>query len=461
MKIEQLNSVYFIGIGGIGMSALAKWFIAQGIPVGGYDRAPSITTTQLEELGAEIVYDDHVNAIPSKFKQITDENLVVYTPAIPGHHPQFSYYKNNAASIWKRSQILGLLTKRFKTLAVAGTHGKTTTSSMLAHILHELKEPMVAFLGGLVQNYESNFIMNLYGEKEAYVVVEADEFDRSFLTLHPDIAVITSIDPDHLDIYGEGDEVVNAFHDFTKQVKSGGKIIKESSIDVALGVGVDNVTYGLVNADCVASNVRFGDGHCTFDYVRGEEVLIHDIILQMPGYHNVLNASAAIAVSLEIGLNPVGIKAALASFGGVKRRFEILFNTEELVFVDDYAHHPTEIAAIINGVKSLWPSLPVTVLFQPHLFSRTRDFMDDFADSLSAADEVILLDIYPARELPIEGVTSDSLLSKIKLSDKQLLSKKEAVKEVVKKKGVILTLGAGDIDALVEPIKENLLIQHV
>ena len=454
MKLEKIHSVYFVGIGGIGMSALAHWFLANGCKVAGYDRTTSVVTDLLEEKGAQIILDDAISAIPEEFRSISEEVLVVYTPAIPKTHPQFNYYQDNGAQLLKRSQVLGLLSESYETLAVAGTHGKTTTTSLLAHIVYHAGRSMVAFLGGLLQNYNSNFLLNIKEGETTYVVVEADEFDRSFLTLKPSVAVVTNTDPDHLDIYGDEKSFREAFNQFVSQINPGGKLFKQ--VDVGDAIAATCETYGLESGDRSVTNIRFENGRSKFDYVNKGEVVISDIEVKMPGFHNVLNTNAAVSVALEIGISPEEIKEALACFGGVKRRFEFVFESEEVVFVDDYAHHPTELKALLSGVRAFWPDKEITLLFQPHLFSRTQDFMTEFADSLAMADEVLLLDIYPAREEPIEGVTSQVLLDLVKSDRKSLVTKKEAIAKMAAKTGVVLTAGAGDIDRLIDPIKKEL-----
>ncbi len=454
MNLSKVHSVYFIGIGGIGMSALAKYFLANGCQVAGYDRSPSVVTDQLIALGAEVTFDDQVESINTNYKSTAYENLIIYTPAIPGSHPQLRYFQTSGATLLKRSQVLGLISQQYKTLAIAGTHGKTTTSSLLAHLLYSADVSMVGFLGGLAQNYNSNFISNIKADEPTYVVVEADEFDRSFLTLHPYLAAVTNVDADHLDIYGTADSVIGAFNEFVGQIKPEGHLFVCAHIHELKAKNKE--TYGLEAANRAARNVYYADGCVVFDYYKNEEQLIAGLELKLPGNHNVSNAVAAISIALEIGIAPEKIKAGIASFRGVKRRFEFIYQSEEVVYVDDYAHHPVEISALLQGVKAFWPDRPVTIIFQPHLFSRTRDFMEDFAVSLSKADEVLLLDIYPARELPIEGITSEVLLEKITAKKKEKVTKQEVLKAVPDVKGVLLTVGAGDVDRLVEPIKQTL-----
>lgn len=454
MNLSKVHSVYFIGIGGIGMSALAKWFLANGCQVAGYDRSPSVVTDQLIALGAAVTFEDSVAPIPANYKSISPENLVIYTPAISNTHPQLIYFQTNGVALLKRAQVLGLISQQYKTLAIAGTHGKTTTSCLLAHLLYNADVSMVGFLGGLAQNYDSNFIANIKEGEETYVVVEADEFDRSFLTLHPYLAAVTNVDADHLDIYGTADSVLTAFNDFVSQIQPEGKLFVCSHINEL--TFHNKSIYGLETADRAARNIRYADGCVIFDYFKNGEQLIAGLMLKLPGNHNITNAVAAISMALEIGISPNKIKEGIASFKGIKRRFEFIYQSDEVVYVDDYAHHPVEINALLQGVKSFWPDKPVTLVFQPHLFSRTRDFMDEFAASLSKADQVLLLEIYPARELPIKGITSEVLLEKITANKKRIITKEAVLKAVSQVKGVLLTVGAGDVDRLVEPVKQAL-----
>lgn len=436
------------------MSALAKWFLANGCQVAGYDRSPSVVTDQLIALGASVTFDDQVESIHTNYKSTAYENLIVYTPAISSSHPQLHYFQTSGATLLKRAQVLGLISQQYKTLAIAGTHGKTTTSCLLAHLLYAADVSMVGFLGGLAQNYNSNFVSNIKAGEETFVVVEADEFDRSFLTLHPYLAAVTNVDADHLDIYGTAASVIGAFNDFVAQIKPEGQLFVCSHITEL--TAPKQSTYGLETADRAARNMRYADGRVVFDYFKNGEKVISGLELTLPGNHNVSNAVAAISMALEIGITPEKIKEAVASFRGVKRRFEFIYQSDEVVYVDDYAHHPVEIQALLQGVKAFWPDREVTIVFQPHLFSRTRDFMDDFALRLSKADHVMLLDIYPARELPIEGITAEVLLEKITAKKKEKLTKEAVLKSVAKVRGVLLTVGAGDIDRLVEPIKQAL-----
>jgi UDP-N-acetylmuramate--alanine ligase len=461
MKLKDIHSVYFIGIGGIGMSALARWFNANNYFVAGYDKTTTPLTQKLEAEGISIHYEDSVELIPTKVSSDNKTSLVVYTPAVPKEHLEFNFLKDNGFEILKRSQVLGELTKNCFTIAVAGTHGKTTTSSMIAHILKSSGRNCTAFVGGIMANYDSNLIIGKDGE-DNIIIVEADEFDRSFLTLHPDIAVITAVDADHLDIYGSADSLKDSFKDFIRNIKNNGKLfIEERSvlkIDMeGLGV-VDFETYGLENGQIYAEKTSVLEGEFKFDF-KGSNSQINDLILPLPGFHNVENCVAAIAVANELNIESEKIKKALKEYKGVKRRFEYIIKTNNLIFIDDYAHHPEEIRALLKSARALFPEKKITVIFQPHLFTRTRDFAEGFSETLSLADEVILLDIYPARELPINGVNSEMLMAAIGSTKKGVLAKEELIGELKKRNlEVLLTIGAGDIDALVQPIKEALEI---
>lgn len=437
MNLKKIHSVYFIGVGGIGMSAIARYFKANGKNISGYDKTPTTITNSLIKLGIEIHFEDTVASIPKYLQK--ENSLVVYTPAIPADHKVYNYLKNNDFTILKRSEILGEITKNTFCLAVAGTHGKTTTSSILGHIM----QPSMAtsFLGGITENYNSNLILG--GDEIS--VVEADEFDRSFLQLSPDIACITSMDADHLDIYGEHDELIKSFKDFSNKVS--GRMI------VAKGLPMEGLTYAIEEeADYRAFNLKIEKGKYIFD-VKTPNDIVENIELSLPGKHNVMNAIAALAMANEHGVSLRVIKEQLKSFKGVQRRFSYKINTENLVLIDDYAHHPTEITAVESSVREMYPGEKVLVVFQPHLFSRTQDFINDFASSLSKFDELLLLDIYPARELPIEGVNSEWLLNKIDLEKKELVSKEEVVDKIKKSSAKIVTmLGAGDIGMLITDV---------
>ncbi len=456
--MEEVSNIYFIGIGGIGMSALARWFQKNGYTVAGYDRTPTLLTEQLQQEGIAIHFEDNIQLIPDVFFQHPQQSLIVYTPAIPKDHTEFNYFKDNGYNLQKRSQVLGMLTRNFLTIAVAGTHGKTTTSSMIAHILKASGKNCSAFLGGITQNYETNLLLNDPQSTETpMVVVEADEYDRSFLTLFPTIAVVTSVDPDHLDIYGNAEAMKTSYQEFINQVKEGGKIFIRQNLPLSLPAGKNVGIYGFSassEAYYQACNIRIEGITFIFDIVS-PAFSLQDIRLEMPGFHNVANALAATAAAVSVGVKPEDAKKALASYEGVKRRFEYIIKSDYLVYIDDYAHHPTEIEALITSVRALYPTKKISAVFQPHLFSRTRDFAEGFAASLSLADQVILLDIYPARELPIAGVTSEIILERITSPEKILCSKNKLL-DLLNKSSVevLLTIGAGDIDQLIQPIKE-------
>lgn len=446
--------VYFVGIGGIGMSALARWFNASGFAVAGYDRSPTPLTEKLVTEGILVNFDDKVNAVPADFITDCTATLVVYTPAIPAGHPQMDYFRTHDYTLQKRSQVLGWITQHLRTVGVAGTHGKTTTSSMVAHLLRASGVNCTAFLGGITQNYGTNFLLNEPTEhpEDVVCVVEADEFDRSFLTLFPDLAIVTSTDADHLDIYGEHESLLASFRAFVSQIKPGGVLFMREGLELALGVEAEVLTYSLDKGDYRCDNLHVERARFVFDIIYPGGI-IQDVKMRVPGYHNVENAVAASAAAMHLGVSPDQIRAGLASFTGVKRRFEYHLEDERKVFIDDYAHHPTEIRAFLSSVRGLYPGRHITAIFQPHLFSRTRDFADDFADSLALADRLILLDIYPARELPMPGVTSEMLLKKIDLSDKSLSSKETLLSTLESlDTDIVVTIGAGDIDRFVQPI---------
>lgn len=455
MKFSDYDSVYFLGIGGIGMSALARWFKKKGMRIAGYDRTPTPLTHELLEEGMELHFEDKVAFIPGYITK--EKTLVIFTPAIPKDHAEHTYLKEQDFTIMKRSEVLGLISKDYHTIAVAGTHGKTTTSSLIAHILKTAERNMVAFLGGITTNYDSNLVMHGEISKETIVVAEADEFDRSFLRLYPHSAVVTSADPDHLDIYGNHAIMLEAYGQFISQIDSKGTLaIHHSVAELSKGKNVSVTTYGLNQGQFFASNVSAKSGFFTFD-LKGPGLKIDAVQLGVPGFHNVENAVAAILAVRHLNIQPDTIKAALASFKGVKRRFEFVFSKNGCVYIDDYAHHPAEIEAFITSLKAMYEGKKLTVVFQPHLFTRTRDFADGFARSLSLADELVLLDIYPARELPIPGVTSEIIFDKItspvkiKTSKKDLLSTLDSMDIEI-----MATVGAGDIDLFVKPIRKML-----
>ena len=458
MNIEQYDKVYFLGIGGIGMSALARWFMIKGVHVSGYDRTATTLTKQLQVEGMSIHYDDSIENIPSDIRADKEHTLVIYTPAIPGGHSEYNFLKDNGYTILKRSQVLGLITKGYETIAVAGTHGKTTTSSMVAHILHVAGKPMVGFLGGITSNYKSNLIMQGKVKPETLVVVEADEFDRSFLTLYPKVAIVTSADADHLDIYGDHESVIVSFRDFIKQIKPGGSLIIHESIAERLAEDVNHLTiynYSMSRGQFFAGNITASSGFFEFD-LHGFGKVEH-IKLGVPGFHNIENAIAASVATWLCGVSLADIKKALESFSGVKRRFEFVLKGKKVIYVDDYAHHPAEIEAFLKSMKSMYPRRKLTTIFQPHLYSRTRDFAKGFADSLSISDEVLLMDIYPARELPIPGVDSEIVFKDITSPSKIRCSKNDLMDVLAKVDlDVIVTVGAGDLDTFVQPIKRLL-----
>jgi UDP-N-acetylmuramate--alanine ligase len=447
MELSKIKSVYFVGIGGIGMSALARYFAKRGIQVSGYDKTRTSLTSQLEDEGILISYIDEITEISDTFAQNSEDILVVYTPAIPKSSKILNHFLSLGFSLKKRSEVLGIISQGMFCIAVAGTHGKTTTSSMVAHILTDTGFGCTAFLGGITSNYNTNV---LFG-KNNVVVVEADEYDRSFLTLHPDVSVITSMDADHLDIYGDESHLHESFHLFAEQLKENGKIF----IKNGLPIGV--ITYSVEeNSAIKATHIKVMNGNFVFDFTDGR-TKIEGLSLSMPGKHNVENAVAAIGVALSLGIHPKSIKKAIANFKGVKRRFETHVNTAKNIYIDDYAHHPEELRACFDAVRQLHPGKELTVIFQPHLFTRTRDFAAEFANVLSTADEVILLDIYPARELPIPGIDSQFLLDQITIENKSIAIK-DNILEIIKEKSpaLLLTVGAGDIDTLVEPLKNSL-----
>jgi UDP-N-acetylmuramate--alanine ligase len=461
VNLEKYDSIYFLGIGGIGMSALARWFKHKGWRVAGYDRTATALTHELIVEGMEIHFEDRIEMIPG---YITPERtLVVFTPAIPKNHVEHAYLKENGFSIIKRSEVLGLLTKNYPTIAVAGTHGKTTTSSLIAHILKEANINMVAFLGGITTNYESNLVMNGAVNKNTWIVAEADEFDRSFLRLFPQIAVVTSADADHLDIYGDHAAMIVSFKDFIKQIHTEGTLIIHESV-ASLTDGVTHVTketYGMSQGQFFAGRITAKGGFFEFD-LKGAALTIEKIQLGVPGFHNMENAIAATLVAKHLNISDDIIKRALASFRGVKRRFEFVIKTDRITYIDDYAHHPAEIEAFLKSLKSMYAGKKLTIIFQPHLFTRTRDFAEGFSQSLSMADEVLLMDIYPAREEPIEGVTSDMLMKSITSPVKIRCGKKDVIQKLEDLEiEVLATIGAGDIDTFVSPIKEMLIQRYL
>jgi len=448
MELGKIKRVYLVGIGGIGMSGLARYFHHLGCVVCGYDKTSTDLTNDLHNEGVQVIFDDRPDWIPYSFQTPDACTLIIYTPAIPKDSAILNFFKNHGFDLYKRSQVLGIISQGMFTVAVAGTHGKTTTSTMVAHILKDSGNDCSAFLGGLSSNYNSNV---LYG-KNNVVVVEADEYDRSFLTLHPDVAIITSMDADHLDIYGDHSHLTESFKLFASQIKPGGTLIHKKGLPLDAGF-----TYTVEGeADAVASNIKIENGDFYFDF-KNTNTSITNIKMGIAGMHNIENAVAAIEACLILKVDADAIKSALGSFRGVHRRFEYIIKNEDRIFIDDYAHHPEELKAAIKSVKKLYPNKKLTTIFQPHLFTRTRDFADGFAEALDLSDELIMLDIYPARELPIEGVNAEMILKRMKLADKRLSSKQTVVNEIkAEKPELLLTVGAGDIDTLVQPLKQVL-----
>ena len=442
MNLNQIHNVYFIGIGGIGMSALARYFQNIGKNVSGYDKTPTTLTDELIAGGMNIHFEDNINAIPTSF--YVENTLVIVTPAVPVYHSEWNYFVEREFTIKKRAEVLGIITKDTFCFAVAGTHGKTTTSSILGHILYESGEDVTAFLGGIVENYNSNLI----GSGKTITVVEADEFDRSFLHLHPNIACVTSMDADHLDIYGDASAIEDSFREFAN------KISDKSKLFVPKGVQLEALTISIDEESTFkAFNVRIENSSYIFDVQTPLEI-VKNIKFNLPGRHNLMNALMAFAMAKTFGIQNHLIANALESFKGIQRRFSYQIKSDKLVYIDDYAHHPTEINAIHNAVRELYPNQKVLAIFQPHLFSRTKDFANDFAESLSQFDEILLLDIYPARELPMEGITSSWLLSKMDNNHKKLVTKNDLIPSILKSDAtVIVTIGAGDIGELISSIK--------
>jgi UDP-N-acetylmuramate--alanine ligase len=441
VKLKKIQTIYFVGIGGIGMSAIARYFASNGKLVAGYDKTPSQITSSLEELGVEIHFEDSLKNIPISFLD-KDKTLVVYTPAIAENHTELNYFLNNNFKVLKRAEVLGKITESTFCLAVAGTHGKTTTSSILGHIMHQQKA--TSFLGGIAENYNSNLILG----EDKVSVVEADEFDRSFLQLSPNIACITSMDADHLDIYGEAAVLEESFVEFANKVSG--------TLIIAKGLPLRGLTYAVNEAaDYRAFNLKIESGKYIFD-VQTPSESIKNIEFYLPGKHNVMNALAAFAMADVYGVPAKKIKLSLSTFKGVKRRFSYKIKTSDFVLIDDYAHHPTEINAVENSIREMYPKEKVLAVFQPHLFSRTRDFIDDFATALSKFDEILLLDIYPARELPIAGVSSEWLFHKIENKHKKLVQKNNLIKDIKNSTAkVVVMLGAGDIGEMVNEVKIN------
>ena len=449
--MKSYTSLYFVGAGGIGMSALVRYFLAKGYRVAGYDRTPSPLTTELQAEGLEIVYDESVDLIPDYCRDPAT-TLVVYTPAIPATHAGLVYFREQGFRVIKRAELLGLITQSSKGLCFSGTHGKTTTSSMAAHIFHESPIGCNAFLGGILRNYDSNLILS---DHSPFTVIEADEYDRSFHWLHPYMAVVTATDPDHLDIYGTEEAYLESFAHFTSLIQPGGCLVMKRGIKLVPRVqeGVKVYTYSARDGgDFHAGNIRVGNGTIVFDFVAPDGV-VTDVELGVPVDINIENAVAAMAIARLNGVADDDMRRAMASFRGAKRRFEFWVKRDDRVMIDDYAHHPDELKASIRSVRALYPGRKLTVIFQPHLYSRTRDFAPQFAEALSMADQVILLDIYPAREQPIPGVTSQIIFDKITCREKELCLREKLLERIKECNfDVLLTMGAGDIDRLLPQI---------
>lgn len=453
---KNIKNIFFLGIGGIGMSALAKYFHAKGYIVSGYDKTSTPLTKSLEQQGIKIHFTDDEKNIPNEIKNNSLESLIVITPAIPKESIELNFFLQNNYTLIKRAAILGEITKGANTIAVAGTHGKTTTSTLVAHLIKEGEVDCSAFLGGISSNFNSNLLIG----KDNCVVVEADEYDRSFLTLSPSTAIVTSVDPDHLDIYHEHKNLKESFELFTEKILANGNLIVKLNLDFTTreNNSVKKYTYSIDGkSDFFASDIQLIDGLYLFT-LNTPSAKIENLELGMAGLHNLENAIAASAAALLNGISSENLKNGLKTFRGVKRRFEYIFRNQKLVYLDDYAHHPEELLKCIESVKTIFPNKKITGIFQPHLFSRTRDFMDDFAKSLSMLDKCILLDIYPAREIPIPGITSDLLLAKITSPVKEKMYLNNIVNELdFFDTEVLLTLGAGDIDTIVEPLKQALI----
>jgi UDP-N-acetylmuramate--alanine ligase len=458
MNILDYKLYYFLGAGGIGMSALVRYFNHYGKTVYGYDKTETELTTQLQVEGVQLHFDEDKILVKKLLSLYNKEDvIVIYTPAVPKDHAEFIYFQQEGYNLQKRAWVLGEITKQFKTIAIAGTHGKTTTTTLVTHILKTAGIDCFAFLGGISQNYHTNLLLGDSSNKDAYVVVEADEYDRSFLTLHPYISVITSVDADHLDIYDNADAMLETYTQFASQVKENGFLIVKKTVDNDLNLSNKRLIYSLnLDTEYSANSIHIVDGQFCYN-INSPIEPVSQVVIGLPGLHNVENSIAAVTVAQQLGVKGDDIKKALRSFKGVKRRFDYRVKSSSVVYIDDYAHHPEELKAAITAAKQLYPDKKIMGIFQPHLFSRTRDFADGFAESLDLLDVCVLLEIYPAREKPIEGINSQMLLDKMKSKNKYLV-KKENVIEFLKTQSieVVMTLGAGDIDKLIEPIT-NLL----
>jgi len=447
MNVAQIHRVYFIGIGGIGMSALARYFAFIDKTVAGYDKTESPLTQELAASGMDIHYKDNIDLVAEVYKNDPEHTLVVYTPAVSSNHTEYQFFLQNGFTIKKRSEVLGLITKDSFCLAVAGTHGKTTTSSILAHLLKETGVKITAFLGGISEDFNSNFLL----EGTEYSVVEADEFDRSFMQLTPNVACVTSMDADHLDIYGDAQELEKTFKDFTERLKPGGTLF------VRNGLPLKGLTYGIEDdSDYCIRNIKIEHGTYIFD-LETPDLKLEGVEFNKPGRHNLLNGLVAFAMAMQAGPPPHRLAQALSTFKGVQRRFSYQIKNDDFIYIDDYAHHPTEINAVYEAVSEMHPNKKVLAIFQPHLFSRTRDFANEFAQSLSRFENVLLLDIYPAREEPITGVDSEWLLGKMTNGNRKLISKEQMLSEVKNQNPeVLITMGAGDIGLEVVKIKKEM-----
>ena len=455
MDIKDIKAVYFVGAGGIGMSAIARYFIKKGLVVAGYDKTPSALTHQLEQEGMLIHYTEDVNEIPKACQQ-KDSCLVIYTPAIPAEHAELQYFRHHGFDIQKRAQVLGTLTRQHKGLCVAGTHGKTTTSTMCAHIMHQSHLDCNAFLGGISKNYGTNYILS----DSNYVVIEADEFDRSFHWLSPYMTVITSTDPDHLDIYGTKEAYLESFRHYTELIQPEGALIIHRGLEMKENIpsGVRRYDYSLTEGDFHAENIRIDNGEICFDFISPFES-VKDVQLGQPVPINIENGIAAMAMAQLAGCTAEELRHGLQTYGGVERRFDFKIKTDKLVFLSDYAHHPKEIYQSAKSIRELYKDRKITAIFQPHLYTRTRDFYRDFADALSQLDEVILTEIYPAREKPIEGVTSQLIYDNLRPGiEKQIIAKDDVLSMVQNRAfDVLIVLGAGDLDNMVPEMTKLLL----
>lgn len=447
MNVTQIHRVYFIGIGGIGMSALARYFAFIDKTVAGYDKTETPLTQELASSGIDVHYVDDIDSVADEYKNDPEHTLVVYTPAVPSSHKEYQFFVQNGFTIKKRSEVLGLITKDSFCLAVAGTHGKTTTSSILAHLLKETGVKMTAFLGGISEDFNSNFLL----EGTEFSVVEADEFDRSFMQLTPNVACVTSMDADHLDIYGDAQELERTFKDFTERLKPGGKLF------VRNGLPLEGLTYGIEDdSDYCIRNIKIEHGTYIFD-LETPDLKLEGVEFNKPGRHNLLNGLVAFAMAMQAGPPPHRLAEALSTFKGVQRRFSYQIKNDDFIYIDDYAHHPTEINAVFEAVSEMHPNKKVLAIFQPHLFSRTRDFANEFAKSLSRFENMLLLDIYPAREEPITGVDSEWLLGKMTNGNRKLISKEQILSEIKNQNPeILITMGAGDIGLEVVKIKKEM-----